>query len=230
MPVLKDISFCTNCGTQLEFGYATPPFKALGVEKHCKDCGNLLNSYFDCACGHKDESFANSVKKSLNRGLKKGLAESMSKLIKFAVAVVIVLMIVLVPAMVGDLAIPLFEGRPDTQNAYVRILDEHFDNPGLSNDDSWLVQFNSASNALYTLNKRIFYVNLYNLTFNNTVFYAHYAEATFTQMMVLEEIQEAVNNSDFSEINGLAAIFNSTVDEQIEARFVTHDRTYHMVC
>jgi hypothetical protein len=51
--------------------------------------------------------------------------------------------------MAGDLATPTFTEKKDAHNAYVRMLDEYYDNPELSNDDSWLMQHDESRCAVY---------------------------------------------------------------------------------
>ena len=210
MPILADLSFCTNCGTHLECGHAVTYLKILGTEKHCKDCGNPLSEKFGCACNNKDEQIVSSLRKGVSRGLKEAAVTAA----KYAVAVVLIFAVLFIPLMVTDLPTQMFAGRVGTHNAFVQGFNELYSDRELCNDASWLMGFNSAANALFAYNMRGFHINPHRLTTRNIVFYAHYMEATFNQMIVIERLLESVNNSDLSQLEQFGAIFNRTYNEQ----------------
>ena len=217
MPILENVPFCINCGTKQEGGYFTPQYKVLQTAKYCKDCGNLLNKNdfcLQCAIADADkETLADSAKRGIVTGAKEGLADIIKKVTVFAA----IIAFFCIPIMAGSLTTPLMSGIAGVSNAYVSKLNEFLETPEISEDAAWLDGFNSASNALYTVNKRCFYINPRAVRHDDLIFYTLYAEASFDQMRILETIKDSVNQSDASQIDRLTAVFNNTIDEQSKA-------------
>jgi hypothetical protein len=215
MPIMTKMMFCTNCGIQLDANFNIPvSFKVLDTKKYCKKCGNFIDKTLGCvkcaAIELKNESLAVSIKRGIISGLKKAVAKIMTSI----ALVVIIFAVVFIPGMKGDF---LRADVVKVNNVYVEKLNEFYENPDISKDETWLVGFNSASDALYAVNKQCFYINPSAVRLDDILFYAMYSEASFDQMVILEKMQNAINKFDYSQTDQLMIAFDNTIDEKIKA-------------
>ena len=79
-------------------------------------------------------------------------------------------------------------------NAFVERWQEFDEQPDWAADPVWLAGFDADFNALYIIDSKWYYVEPGMVLNDKLWFYALYAEASFTQMEVLEEIREQVHD------------------------------------
>jgi hypothetical protein len=136
---------------------------------------------------------------------------------KSAATMIVLFAIVFIPAFLGGVVKPLTAGSAAVNNAYVEKLNEFWKDPEVAKSKDWVNGFTSAGNALYAVNERCFYIDPGALSHNDLLFYALYAEASYDQMVVLEDIAAAVQAADQSNIEALMQRFNATIDKQAQA-------------
>lgn len=213
-PMIENAPFCTGCGSSLSGQrWLEPDVKVLDTEKHCKHCGALLNKNKDCPICAAKENFSAAIQKGLKGGLKEGFTDSAKSIL----AMLLLLVIVFLPAIFGDAKRALTIGSAAANNAYVEKLNEFWKDPTVAGNKEWVDGFMAAGNALYAVNERCFFIHPHALLRKDLLFYALYAEASYRQMVVLEEIAAAVKTADSSHLDELMRRFNVTIDEQSQA-------------
>lgn len=117
-------------------------------------------------------------------------------------------------------------------NVFVSRWNELGEQPDKAADPAWLAGFDADLNALYTVDGRWYYVKPRMVSSDSLWFYTLYAEASFIQMEVLEEISEFVHDAAYGQkaddgfYNKMAELqtrFNEMIEEQERAGIPCND-------
>ena len=103
--------------------------------------------------------------------------------------------------------IQLESGTSKLNNAYVALWDEYTDEPNRVKDNVWLQKFNSALDALYTIDSRFAYVDQQKIRFSSIQYFWQYADGAYEQMKALDGMRTKVNQ-DEGEIEELQNQYN----------------------
>ena len=131
------------------------------------------------------EGFKGSAGHGANKAIRKG---AWTALATFAV-----LLLGIVPAKVsGGVSSMLTAGTSDISNAYVTVLNEYLEDSGVASDEKWYEGFFRASGDLYEADARFLSVNLRMLYGTYLYMYTLYSDASFDQMVAIEDIDDCV--------------------------------------
>lgn len=209
-PLTGNAQFCPTCGKSIEGSEPSQlKWAPLDDPKYCEKCGKSLSA--NGTCQHCDFS------KSLQADLDNLFAGNISDKVKSLIACILVAVIVFIPVFRGNVIGQLVEDAALYNNRYVETFKEWRDDPSLSADPSWLAEYDARSTALSDFNSRIFEVEPDNLNYLMLYEYVQYAEASYSQMAVLQRTNEAVHLLKPLDASTLGAYFDKTLSLQQQA-------------
>lgn len=222
--IMKGDSFCTCCGTSISVEPEERLIKPLDEVKHCRKCGKTANDFGCIACDTQDY---------LEKCIKEKTREKRIATVRGVILSIIFFVLLLVPQL-DEATGKLQRGTAQVNNVFVARWEEFGEQPDKAADPVWLAGFDADLNALYTIDGRWYYVKPRMVSSDRLWFYTLYAEASFAQMEVLEEISEFIHNAahdrktDDTFYNREAefqAKFNETIMEQQKAGIPYDDAT-----
>lgn len=209
-PVIKGDSFCTCCGTGVSVETEERLIKPLDEVKHCRKCGNVANDAGCVKCDTQDY---------LEKFIKNKSREKWISIARGVILVTLFFVLLLIPLLDNETR-KLSKGSTQVNDVFVDCWQEFDEQPNIAKDSVWLARFDADLNALYTIDSRWYYVKPRMILSDRLWFYTLYAEASYLQMEVLEEISEFVHDvaqnqpidNTFSDREAeLTAKFNSTI-------------------
>lgn len=215
--ISPDDRFCTCCGKPLGNRSAVHVIESLDRKLYCGICGRFTNGTVCLDCNKENEE---ELKKAIQeRAREKRVSLGRN------VALVICMVTLLILNMTGSVKDIQF-GSAKANNAFVERWGEFSNNPDQASDSEWLAGFDSAAKALYVVDARWYYVKPRSLKANELIYFHVYANASFRQMKVIEQMQQAAHDAaegrisatdSKREITDLNNRFNQTIDEQSNA-------------
>lgn len=172
-------AFCTCCGSPVRDSSAADVIESLDKKPYCGVCGKFTNGGVCAACS-----------KGIADHLKEVASEKKASLGRNAV-VAVCMALLLFSNMVGPVK-NLWRGSAAANNAFVQRWNEFCDNPDQASDLEWLAGFDSAANALDIMDARWYYIEPRSVKSDELIYFGVYADASFRQMEVIEQIQQAV--------------------------------------
>ena len=177
-------TFCTCCGQRLRNSSVTPVIKSLDKKSYCGTCGHFTNGNICVACNKGKADY-------LKKAVREVASEKKASLSRNAV-VAICAAILLLWNMAGSV-MSMERGSAVANNAFVQRWKEFYSDPDKASDPEWLAGFDSAANALYVVDARWYYIKPRSVKSNELAYFSVYADASFQQMEVIEQKQQAVH-------------------------------------
>lgn len=189
----KGDNYCISCGRKTTINPVIDyPIARLDKEVFCHKCGTktLWNQCLKC-----------ESKKSIAVETLKGKGKDIGIGIILTIAFILLL---LFPVKTD---IQFESGTSKLNNAYVALWNEYTEEPNRAKDGVWLQKFNSALDALYTIDSRFAYVDQQKIRFSSIQYFWQYADGAYEQMKALDGMRAKVNQ-DEGEIEELQNQFN----------------------
>ena len=214
--ILKGDDFCTCCGTKLTVNPIEKLIEPLDEVKHCRKCGR---SDKDIGCITCD------TKEYIEKHIKEKSKEKRVAAVRGSVLTVLFLVCIFIPQR-NNSSWNLQIGSAKVNNAFVERWQEFDEQPERAADPLWLAGFDADLNALYIIDSKWYYVEPGMVLNDKLWFYALYAEASFAQMEVLEEISgqvhaiaegQKVDDAFIETEKDLQTRFNETIMQQEKA-------------
>lgn len=215
--ISKGENFCISCGTELKVNPVHQPVNVLDEARYCSKCGKHVNSM---GCTNCDGE------KALEEYTKGKIKEKRAALIQGTLLTVIVMALLFVPLMINPVG-KLQRGTAEINNVYCARWNDFCQNPDIAASPDWLAGFDTEIQALYLADARWYYVQPEIVPYRELVFYSMYAEASFKQMEVLEQMKDFVHERSSENIvdmedfrvahTALEDEFNQTISDQARA-------------
>lgn len=214
--ILKGDDFCTCCGTKLAVNPIKKLIESLDEVKYCRKCGRSAKDTGCIVC---------DTKEYIEKHIKEKSKEKRDAAIRGSVLTILFLICIFIP-LKNNNSWSLQIGSAKVNNAFVERWQEFNEQPNLATNPAWLAGFDADLKALYIIDSKWYYVEPRMVLNDKLWFYALYAEASFAQMEVLEEIREQVHeiatgqkaDDAFMEIEkDLQTRFNETIMQQEKA-------------
>ena len=200
-PVIKGDSFCTCCGTGISVEAEERFIKPLDEVRYCRKCGNVAKDAGCIKCDAQD--YLETLIKDKNR-------EKWISIARGFILLVLFFALLLIPIF-DSATSRLSRGTTQVSDVLVDCWHEFVEQPDKAKDSVWLAGFDADLNALYTIDSRWYYVKPRMILSNKLWYYTLYAEASYLQMEVLEEISEFVHDTAQSQ-----SIDNTFIDRVVE--------------
>lgn len=181
--VSKGENFCISCGTELKVNPVHQPVNVLDEARYCSKCGKHVNSMGCINCDGE---------KALEEYAKSKIKEKRAALVQGTVFTVIVIALLFVPLMINPVD-KLERGTAKINNVYCTRWNDFCQNPDIAASPDWLAGFDTEIQALYLADARWYYVQPEVVPYRKLVYYSMYAEASFKQMEVLEQMKDFVH-------------------------------------
>lgn len=182
--ILKGDDFCTCCGTKLTVNPVEKPIEPLDEVRSCRKCGRGAKDIGCIVC---------DTKEYIEKHIKEKNKEKRDATVQGSVLTILFLICIFIPQKNNN-SWALQIGSANMNNAFVERWQEFDEQPDRAADPVWLAGFDADFNALYIIDSKWYYVEPGMVLNDKLWFYALYAEASFTQMEVLEEIREQVHD------------------------------------
>ena len=191
--IRKGDNYCISCRRQATINPVIEyPITRLDKETFCHKCGTKMLWDQCMKCETKKSIVVETLK---DKG----------KDIGIGVLLTIVFILLLLLPVKTD--IQLESGTSKLNNTYVALWDEYTEEPNRVKDNVWLQKFNSALDALYTIDSRFAYVDQQKIRFGSIQYFWQYADGAYEQMKALDGMRTKVNQ-DEGEIEELQNQYN----------------------
>ena len=189
----------------------------LDKQLYCGKCGSFTN---DFACVKCSKKVLDIIKKAILEKAGK-IKRSLPKDLFFGSVIIIIILL-----SSDNLITDLQSGSARANNAFVERWNEFYDDPDCASDHEWLFGFDSAAEGLYQLDARWQSVKPRTVQSGCLTFFMEYADASFQQMKLLEQIVENVHNAVqvkrnideiHTELDALQDEFSKTIASQTRA-------------
>ncbi len=211
MPVIAGDAHCTACGEDVsDRPGSTLKWTPLDKVVHCSVCGSQLNEQGDCRRCGSGPMTAKKIAKQAGGTLKDELKKKLWY--------VLVPIILIIPTFLFRPIASLTKGSAAVTNDFTTRLLEWYAEPSVAEDAAWMSEFDRATEALTAFNARTFEQDPSKFSYYDFYVYIQYSEATYRQNAAVQALNEAVHDSDDSQIGALAAVFDDSIDQQLRAQ------------
>ena len=192
--IRKGDNYCISCRRQTTINPVIDyPIARLDKELFCHKCGSKTLWDQCMKCETKKSIVVETLKEK-------------GKDIGIGIILTAVFFLLLLLPVKTD--IQLESGTSKLNNAYVTLWNEYTEEPSRVKDNVWLQKFNSALDALYTIDSRFAYIDQQKIRFSSIQYFWQYADGAYAQMKALDGMQAMVNEGE-GEIEELQNQFNS---------------------
>lgn len=192
--IRKGDNYCISCRRQTTINPVIDyPIARLDKELFCHKCGSKTLWDQCMKCETKKSIVVETLKEK-------------GKDIGIGIILTAVFFLLLLLPVKTD--IQLESGTSKLNNAYVTLWNEYTEESSRVKDNVWLQKFNSALDALYTIDSRFAYIDQQKIRFSSIQYFWQYADGAYAQMKALDGMQAMVNEGE-GEIEELQNQFNS---------------------